>query len=232
MKIKHIPAVLVAAFAMVAIAPAHADQIYWANWNEASKVAGAGATPGSATGTITLPGGPVTVSYSGELFLAGDQGNWSQNPGTYTSSVVDNAPSPNTVSIQLRGGNTFVNTLTFSSPLINPVMAIQSLGQGHDPATYNFGNTPFTLLSQGGGHWLGCNTCLSVVGNALVGHEGNGTIQFTGTYSAISWTVPDGENYHMFTIGAPVPEPETYAMLLAGLGLMGALARRRNRQPT
>ena len=26
---------------------------------------------------------------------------------------------------------------------------------------------------------------------------------------------------------APVPEPETYAMLLAGLGLMGALARRR-----
>lgn len=28
----------------------------------------------------------------------------------------------------------------------------------------------------------------------------------------------------------PVPEPETYAMLLAGLGLMGAVARRRNRQ--
>ena len=27
---------------------------------------------------------------------------------------------------------------------------------------------------------------------------------------------------------APVPEPETYAMLLAGLGVMGAIARRRN----
>ncbi|MBK9347843.1 MAG: PEP-CTERM sorting domain-containing protein [Burkholderiales bacterium] len=26
---------------------------------------------------------------------------------------------------------------------------------------------------------------------------------------------------------APVPEPETYAMLLAGLGVMGAVARRR-----
>ncbi len=28
-------------------------------------------------------------------------------------------------------------------------------------------------------------------------------------------------------VAAPVPEPETYAMLLAGLGLMGAVARRR-----
>lgn len=32
------------------------------------------------------------------------------------------------------------------------------------------------------------------------------------------------------TIAAAVPEPETYAMLLAGLGLMGAVARRRNKR--
>jgi hypothetical protein len=31
-----------------------------------------------------------------------------------------------------------------------------------------------------------------------------------------------------FAVTAPVPEPETYAMLLAGLGVMGAIARRRN----
>ena len=30
------------------------------------------------------------------------------------------------------------------------------------------------------------------------------------------------------TITTAVPEPETYAMLLAGLGLMGAVVRRRN----
>ena len=30
---------------------------------------------------------------------------------------------------------------------------------------------------------------------------------------------------------SPVPEPETYAMLLAGLGLMGAIARRRTGSP-
>jgi hypothetical protein len=30
-----------------------------------------------------------------------------------------------------------------------------------------------------------------------------------------------------FLHAAPIPEPETYAMLLAGLGLIGAVARRR-----
>jgi len=30
-----------------------------------------------------------------------------------------------------------------------------------------------------------------------------------------------------FIYAAPVPEPETYAMLLAGLGLIGAVSRRR-----
>jgi len=33
---------------------------------------------------------------------------------------------------------------------------------------------------------------------------------------------------HNYTV-TPVPEPETYAMLLAGLGVMGAIARRRSR---
>jgi hypothetical protein len=30
-----------------------------------------------------------------------------------------------------------------------------------------------------------------------------------------------------FLVMAPVPEPESYAMLLAGLGIVGAVARRR-----
>ena len=33
-------------------------------------------------------------------------------------------------------------------------------------------------------------------------------------------------------MAAAVPEPETYAMLLAGLGLMGAVVRRRSNRKT
>lgn len=36
----------------------------------------------------------------------------------------------------------------------------------------------------------------------------------------------DGHSY-LLTVTAPVPEPETYAMLLAGLGVIGVVSRRR-----
>lgn len=47
-------------------------------------------------------------------------------------------------------------------------------------------------------------------------------IDFTGTI-----TGAHGGSYLADLHVTPVPEPETYAMLLAGLGLMGAIARRR-----
>ena len=43
--------------------------------------------------------------------------------------------------------------------------------------------------------------------------------------------VTDGGNGGIYSgaiAAAPIPEPETYAMLLAGLGLMGAVVRRRS----
>lgn len=54
--------------------------------------------------------------------------------------------------------------------------------------------------------------------NALTGHSNTGVL---GQYV---FQVRNGG-----VIAPPVPEPETYAMMLAGLGLVGALARRRNR---
>ena len=209
--------------------PAHAATIGWTNWTSEGY-----GLPGFAYGSIDLPGGgTVTVSYTGENIQTGDPGNWSQYPSTYTDpGVVDNVPAPSNESIQLIGGNRLVDTITFSVPVVDPVLAIQSLGSGWDLATYSF-SEPFTLLAQGPGHWGGSNGSLTQNGELLSGYEGNGIIQFDGTFSSISWTVPDGENYHMFTIGAPsaaspTPEPATMFLMLAGIvGFIGVKIRKK-----
>jgi hypothetical protein len=49
-------------------------------------------------------------------------------------------------------------------------------------------------------------------------------------YSFTVYTSPTAQDYVVASV-TPVPEPESYAMLLAGLGLMGAVVRRRKNTP-
>lgn len=45
----------------------------------------------------------------------------------------------------------------------------------------------------------------------------------------LSASLIDATGGHETFFGVPIPEPETYAMMLAGLGLMGVIARRREK---
>ncbi|MDO8447183.1 MAG: PEP-CTERM sorting domain-containing protein [Rhodoferax sp.] len=56
-------------------------------------------------------------------------------------------------------------------------------------------------------------------------------IQFALSMERMASNDNDGyaDNLSFTVSAAPVPEPETFAMLLAGLGLVGAIARRRNK---
>ncbi len=82
------------------------------------------------TGSIASPA--LTVSYSGEIeSLQLDYPSW--NPASsYVGGNISNAPLPSGNIVQLFGGNGSVtDTVTFSSRVVDPVMAIWSLGQKH-----------------------------------------------------------------------------------------------------
>ena len=205
-----------------------AGTISWTDWTAATPGA-----PGSASGTLAYGGGSVAVTYSGEVRAdftqtSGGTNYWS--PDTpYLSPTVSNAPPAADIITLVGPDVAFVNTITFSTPILDPVMAIVSLGQPGFSVFYEF-DQPFTVLSFGPGFWGGPGTLTDIGGNVLEGVEGHGVIQFSGAVSSISWTVPVPEDWHGFTVGAPVPEPTTAGLL--GLALAGLAAMRARRRST
>jgi Calx-beta domain-containing protein len=183
--------------------PALGATYYYVNWTSAN------VAQGTATGTITLPDlSTVTVTFAatnpdnspGNLFGAQTSGgtNYWIPSVPYISTQVSNPP-PDPDILQLAGGQNQTYTVTLSQPIKDPIMAIVSLGSPAIAITYNF-NSPFTIVSQGAGFW-GNGPLTQLPGNVLRGAEGHGTIQFIGTFSTFSWTVPTTETWHGFTFG-------------------------------
>jgi hypothetical protein len=68
-------------------------------------------------------------------------------------------------------------------------------------------------------------------GTLAAGHQYRFTMFAVGSYD-LGGDVGGGYASGRFAVSevAPIPEPETYAMMLAGLGLLGLMSRRRQRQ--
>ncbi|MEH2492929.1 hypothetical protein V1280_008868 [Bradyrhizobium sp. AZCC 2230] len=207
------------------ISAANAATVVWTNWTSGTT----SPTAGSATGTM----GSVTVTYSGENdCLNCYVSNWSP-ASTWQGGPVSNAP-PGNSSIQLQGGGnpTVLDTITFSTAVLNPVLAIVSLGQNGIDASFHFDPTLTFTLAGGGPSSAWGGTSLSSSGNVVSGIEGNGLVLFSGLITSISWTNPTFENYYAITVGqvGAVPEPSTWAMMILGFAGVGFMAYRRRNQ--
>ncbi len=184
----------------------------------------------SSSGTTMQNAVAINVSYTGDTVGMSTDPAYYNVPSSFTSAEVPNTPGSNGTIVMVGGAST-INVFHFDTPVVNPYMAMFSVGQGGVPVSFNFQDgLTYTLLSQGAGNWGG-GSLSPASGSSIVGYEGNGVIKFTGTFTDIRFTTPNYENYYGATIGvsevAAVPEPSSYAMLAAGLGLLGWTARRR-----
>ncbi|MDP2868099.1 PEP-CTERM sorting domain-containing protein [Methyloversatilis sp.] len=208
------------------VAPSNAAPVNWVNWTSGT----AGAS-GSATGVLNIGESTVDVDYSGEIAFiqtAGGINYW--NPSSpYISALVDNAPDTTDIIALSRATS---KTLSFSVPVQDLFFAVVSLnGNG-----YRF-DQDFEVVGFGAGYWGNGTLNRAELGGGQFQLNGtgepHGVIRFTGAVSSITWTSLTNENWNGFTVGTygiapPIPEPETWMLMLAGLGiaLLAGLRRR------
>lgn len=187
----------------------------WIDWTSAS------------AGTLTIGSNVINVTLSGTASYGVVDGTSyynNSNTGFTTPGGTYQGLAPSDM-VQVNPATRF--TLTFDQAIVNPYVALVSVGQPGYNVSYTFNGAIASMSTPGSNYW-GPGTG-SFSGNTFTGAEYNGVLQLSGAYTSLTISTAPNEYWHGFNIGAvsAVPEPETYALLLAGLGLVAGIARRR-----
>jgi len=193
-------------------------------------------TPNIGTGTITLLNGVTNTGFnsgvgSSDTSLAANNSGYQTT--TYAAQGTQN---------KLRGVQYNVSTLGFENIIINYDLRHSNTSSRYEQFQYSLDGSNFVDFSlfdgNAGDTWFNNRT---VDLSAISGADNNTSFAFrvvaafapsTSTYAASSPTATYGTAStwrfdNVTVMGAPIPEPETYAMFLAGLGLMGFASRRK-----
>lgn len=190
-----------------------------------------------AAASLLSAASAVAASYQIPVTASGDvvyRRNW-YSGGSDTWQVVDANPNQVYHEYEPGWGNSAYTTLAFDlSPLAFPAADLQSATfnfrllsawtSGRDDiGTFSGGGT---VYHSGGTGWKSFDVTDSLR-QALATSASFATysLNYTG-YSGFTFGSAEGGSPAYLLVTA-VPEPETWAMMLAGLGLMGAAVRRR-----
>lgn len=208
---------------------AHAATVSWVDWEDTTDAK-------TAVGSMAFGPETITVTFTSTAGLAiwkngePSPGEWTTPNVAYDPWGVTGAPNPTDI-VRVQGSliNVAQYQVSFSRPVLDPVLAMLSVGYSGFTTSFAFDSAP-TLLSEGQGKYGGGPGSLTVVGNTVSGQEGNGVIVFPGEVTSISWTIPQFEACcgQDFTVGAyaVVPIPTAIWLFGSALGLMGWMRRK------
>jgi hypothetical protein len=199
---------LIAAAALTVVAmAAHADPIGGVAANQdptsfltlsSSNVTGGALYTGGSVDYAAAPANTAPPVSTQGTWLASGSGNFNNGGGAAT--------------VSLGAGTSFVSFLWGSPDTYNVLTITTTVG------SFSYVATDF--LSSG--VVLGNQTFASYIGFTTTGAEKIVSVTFGNRANETAF---EASNFLVTT--PPVPEPETYALLLAGLGVVGFMARRR-----
>ena len=117
--------------------------------------------------------------------------------------------------------------LTATAIVATRTPSFDSFPTGVTSGTYDFTYDMTQASSYNAAYITANGGTVSTAMNALIA----GLDAQKAYFNIHTGSFPGGE-IRGFLVAAPVPEPETYALMLAGMGLIGAVARRKARSAT